>query len=255
MPGTATIKSVRVEAIVKSSAGTFTKCASVKLLKAGVITGNDLASSNAATFTTSLAAQSWGNTSDPLWGNTLTPTDVNATTFGCVWAATTTTAETCSVDMIRVIVAYTLADGSGGVAVDAVGRPRPAGGNATGYAAGALERGDTATVQSGTARSGSAWKITGPGHQDFRSNVDAAAVTLGVWARYDTASQQPTVTLLAAPELGLAANTVLTWSDPGTNTWGQFTTTVTPTAAGVVRVRCATAANTGIAYFDDVSWT
>ncbi len=235
------------------SSGSFTG----KLIKGGAISGNDLASSNASDFTSSLLPYSYGNTADPLWGNTLTPADINSATFGCVWAASTTTAETCSVDFIRVIVAYTLADGSGGVAVDALGAPRPAGGNSVLYAAGALERGNTATVQTATVHTagGSAWKITGPGYQEFRANVDPAAVTLGVWALYDTAGQQPTITLLAAPELGLAADTLLTWSDPGANAWGQFTTTFTPTAAGVIRVRCATAVGTGIAYFDDVSFT
>ncbi len=255
VPGTATIKSVRVEALVKSAAGSVTKCASVKLIKGGAIAGNDLATSNASFFGTALTCQSWGTTADPLWGNTLTPTDVNAANFGCAWAATTTTAETCSVDMIRIIVAYTLADGSGGVAVDILGGPRPAGGLSTAYAVGAYERGNTATVQPTTVHTagGNAWQIAGPGYQDFRTNVDAASTSLGVWARYDTAAQQPIATVLAAPELGLLTDTVLTWSDPGTNTWGQFSTTLVPTAAGIIILRLQTAVGTGNAFFDDVT--
>lgn len=261
IPADATIKSIRVEVLALASGNLSVSASSVKLLKAGAIVGNDLAASNTTTFPTSTSGAGWpfsyGTSADPLWGTTWTVAQVQAAGFGCVFAAKNVNAATrnCTVDFLRVIVCYTLADGSGGVTVDMLGGPRPAGGGSLLYAAGALERGNTATVQSGTARSGSAWQIAGPGYQDFRSNVDAASVTLGVWARYDTASQQPTVTLLAAPELGIPADVALTWSDPGVNTWAQFTTTLVPTAAGVIRVRLATAVGTGSAFFDDVSFT
>ncbi len=259
IPSNATIKSIRVEVLVTASAISSVAASSVKLLKAGAIVGNDLASSNTAQFPVTLSLPpSWGNTTDPLWGTTWTVAQVQAAGFGCVFSAKNTHAtltRDCTIDFIRVIVAYTLVDGSGGVAVDILGAPRPAGGNSTAYAVGALERGNTATVQAGTVHtSGSAWQVAGPGYEEFRTNVDAASATLALWALYDTAGQQPTVTILAAPELGLNSDTVLTWSDPGSNVWGQFTATIVPTSAGVIIVRLrAGATATSNAYFDDIT--
>lgn len=52
---------------------------SIKLFKAGAVTGND---KSPGTNVTSIATpQQWGSASD-LWGATLTPADVNATNFG-----------------------------------------------------------------------------------------------------------------------------------------------------------------------------
>lgn len=144
-------------------------------------------------------------------------------------------------------------DGTYNTSVDGLNRPRPAGGGATTNAVGAFERGSTGILQTTTVHTGggSAVQIAGPGYHDFYANVDAAAVTVTVWARYDTASQQPTATIKAEPELGLASDTSMTWSDPGTNAWAQFTATITPTAAGVITIRVASANNTGNAFFDD----
>ncbi len=253
IPANATIKSIRVELIALASVGAVVLANSVKLLKAGAIVGNDLASSNATKLTTSAVIMSWGSAADPLWGTTWTVAQVQAAGFGCVWSPVTTTASTVSVDFIRIIVAYTTVDGAGGVAVDMLGNPRPAGGNSTAYAVGALERGNTAALQTTTSHTGSnpTPKITGPGYQDYYQNVDATSVVIGVWARYDTTAQQPTVTIKAAPALGLNADTVLTWADPGTNAWAQFTATIVPTAAGIIKIRCQTANGTGAAYFAD----
>jgi len=256
IPTAATIKSVRVELVASASAFVAIACSSVKLVKGGTIAGNEHASDTTTQFTSSLAMYAWGNTADPLWGNTLTPADVNASTFGCVWAAKNTSgsAATCNVDGIRVIVAYVMTDGS---AVDAVGLARPAGGGTTNLAAGALERGNTGTLQSTTVHTGggSAVQLAGPAVHDFYMNVDAGSLTVGIWARYSTAGQQPTVSIKANPAIGLNSDTSLTWTDPGVNTWGRFTAAVTPTARGVITLRCATAVGTGTAYFDDVTAT
>lgn len=136
IPAGATIVAVSVEAIVSAAAASAISASSVKLVKGGAISGNDRAATNTTQFGTSLAIQRWGNTTDPLWGLSLTPSDVNASDFGVVFSVKNTsgTNRDANVDMLRVIVLYTNADGSDGVAVDGLNRARIAP-----YALGAYE--------------------------------------------------------------------------------------------------------------------
>lgn len=85
VPAGATIDGVVVDIKRKVSAGTTYKDNSVKLVKAGAVTGSD--KSAAATWPTTEATATFGSSSD-LWGATLGPSDVNASNFGFALSAT-----------------------------------------------------------------------------------------------------------------------------------------------------------------------
>jgi hypothetical protein len=84
IPSTATILGVRVEIAGLASAVTSISVNSVKLVKAGTISGNDHAVDNTTVWGTANTMQTtpWGTAVDPLWGLTVTPSDVNDTGFG-----------------------------------------------------------------------------------------------------------------------------------------------------------------------------
>jgi hypothetical protein len=82
VPGGATITGIQCEAngLVDGNAGDVLTN-SVKLVKGGVISGDDLAESNLWPFSDDGTRHSWGGDGQ-MWGLTLTPADVNATNFG-----------------------------------------------------------------------------------------------------------------------------------------------------------------------------
>lgn len=79
---------------------------SVKLVKGGVVSGNNKAA--AGDWTTSDVIASYGSAVDT-WGVTLGSADVNASTFGAVVASQLTTVNggTANVDFMRMTVYYT----------------------------------------------------------------------------------------------------------------------------------------------------
>lgn len=81
--------------------------AAMRIVKGGTIGATDR--STTTTYTTAATYEDHGAAND-LWGETLTPTDVNANTFGAAFAATKANAagpaHTVSVDHIRITVYY-----------------------------------------------------------------------------------------------------------------------------------------------------
>lgn len=240
IPSDATIVGVLVEHYSKAAAAAAIQANHVKLVKGGTISGND--NGNATTLTTTVAYYLHGATND-LWGLALTPTDINASTFGCAVAFINTTAmsRVVSVDMIRMTVIYEL--GSGGIAVDVRNAPRVGNGtNARTGAAGASGRGNTAAKETSTTHSGTAsGKIVGDGWHDFVVPVDASATTFTLYMRYDGTYDatvgRPQLLMLANGECGVAAQTV-TVTAGASGAWEQQTIgPFTPTAKGYVTLR------------------
>lgn len=109
VPTSATVVGIQVavrRADTSSSAAAID--ASVRLYKAGVLTGTDKASVTA--WPSALTSATYGAAAD-LWGAAWTPSDVNNANFGIAVAATvgpTTTAPQWAVDSITVSVYYTV---------------------------------------------------------------------------------------------------------------------------------------------------
>lgn len=149
------------------------------------------------------------------------------------------------------------ADASLTLTVDALNRPRPAGGQSTSKGWGYLERHDTAVKETSVVDVSPAIKIVGPGDHDFFIPVNAAQTTISVKVRYDSnhgTGNKPQAILLAAPDIGVSTETKT--ATVGVDTWETLTfSAFTPTASGVVTVRLVSrAANgNGVAYFDTVS--
>src|SRR5581483_9981120 len=124
IPNGATILGVLVE--IERVADPFITVtdSTVKLVKAGAVSGNNKATATA--WPTSDAYASYGGSND-LWGVALTPADVNASNFGVVISATCTGgsgANFVGIDHIRITVFYTLPTGlinMGGVRIQKVG--------------------------------------------------------------------------------------------------------------------------------------
>ena len=94
----------------QNATNSWTKDNTVKLLKAGTVTGNNLGLTT-TNWATTEAATAYGSASN-LWGATWTPTDINNTNFGLSLivnlsgAAFTTT--TANVDYVKLAVTYTI---------------------------------------------------------------------------------------------------------------------------------------------------
>lgn len=262
VPAGATIKGVRVDVSAKAGALSAIAASSVKLVKAGTISGNEGASFNTGQFTTSLNRGVWRSTSDPLWGNTLTDTDVNDAGFGCVIALKNTSGSTVTadVDYVRVIVSWQLdTDTTQLQATDLLGRPRPSGLNQTGGQIGAYEVHDYGTKEASVTHGGAAaLKLTGPGDQQFDVPVDAVSTTISIYGRYDSthgSTNKPQLTVLDAPDIGVSTATATMTA--AADTWEQISLTFTPSAKGIVTIRLKNraAAASGLAYFDDLAVT
>lgn len=144
------------------------------------------------------------------------------------------------------------------VAVDALNRPRPAGGNSTSKGVGYLERHDTAAKEVTTTDAGSVGLVLlGPSDQDIKIPVDAAATTITVKMRYDSthaATNKPQAILLDNAAIGVSTQTVTMTA--AVDTWETLTIgPFTPTAKGVVVVRLVSrsAAAGGKAFADTVA--
>lgn len=149
---------------------------------------------------------------------------------------------------------------AGGPAVDALNRPRPAGGGSTNKGIGAFERHDTAIKETSvTQAGGTSAKIVGPADHDLLIPVDATATTIRIYGRYDTnhgAGSKPQVILQDAADIGVSTSTVTMTA--AVDTWEQLTVgPFTPTAKGWVTLRLISraAAGNGIAYFDTLTVT
>lgn len=104
IPADATITGITASVERSSTVLNGTHDNSVRLVKGGVISGNDKAS--ATLWPTSDATATYGSSTD-LWGLTLTPSDVNASTFGMVIDAVADLASTLQIDYVSLTVDYT----------------------------------------------------------------------------------------------------------------------------------------------------
>jgi len=96
------------------NAGRITKDNVVSLVKAGVIVGNNKATTTA--WTTSLTTATYGSPTDK-WGTTWTAADINATNFGAVISANANNSLTAYVDYIQIKIYYTPAPTISGFSV------------------------------------------------------------------------------------------------------------------------------------------
>ena len=103
IPTDATVTGVTVSIERSSTVGSTTNDNSVKLVKGGTISGNDKATGTS--WPTSDGTATYGSSTD-LWGLTLTPSDINASTFGVVVSAITTLAATAQIDYISITIDY-----------------------------------------------------------------------------------------------------------------------------------------------------
>jgi hypothetical protein len=100
IPGTATITGISVD--IWRTCGGVVHDNAVKLVKGGVISGND---KSTATNWNGQGLVTYGSQGD-LWGLTLTPTDVNDSTFGFALSGVAGNLNTANVDYIKITVYY-----------------------------------------------------------------------------------------------------------------------------------------------------
>lgn len=103
VPSDATITGVTLSVEKSGNTLNATVDSSVRLVKGGVISGNDKAS--ASLWSTSDAVATYGSSTD-LWGLTLTPADVNSSSFGFVINASATLAGTAQIDYVSLQIDY-----------------------------------------------------------------------------------------------------------------------------------------------------
>ena len=119
---------------------------------------------------------------------------------------------------------------AGNPTTDFLGLPRPSGpgpnmGERT-ERVGSLERGNTATKETTTVRTGSnAIKLLGPATQDFDVPVNAASTTITVYGRYDStyAGTLPAMSVINCEEAGVTSATATMAG--AANTWEQLSLT------------------------------
>lgn len=106
IPAGATILGIQVEVERKCSETTNCRDTSVRLIKGGVIGGNDKADAS-TDYPTTDTYKSYGGASD-LWGQSWTPADLNSSNFGVAFATQNVSgnSNTISVDHIKVTIAY-----------------------------------------------------------------------------------------------------------------------------------------------------
>lgn len=110
IPGGSTIDGIRV-GVECSSDQLFASDYSVKIVKGGVISGNNKA------YTPDITSESiilYGGVAD-LWGLAFTDSDINSSTFGVVWSGqnnSTKFSSTYYIDHITITVYYTSGGGS-----------------------------------------------------------------------------------------------------------------------------------------------
>lgn len=108
IPAGSTIDGIALKAEVWASAAGRITDHSVKIVKGGVIQGNDLKKSSSSFWPSSRTHRTWGHGTQK-WGLTWTPADINAGNFGAVVAVTNQAIfkTTAYVDWLRMDVWYT----------------------------------------------------------------------------------------------------------------------------------------------------
>ena len=254
LPSDATVLGIRVQTYAGAGATSAHRWNAVRLVKGGVISGDDKFAENTTALSTTDRFDSFGDAAD-LWGQAWTYADVNASTFGVALSmknlhATTTT--DARIDFANIVVAYSrpgnLTD------EDLLGRPRPAGVLAP--AVGCMECADTLTEDAAVYHvAPPSGRLDGYGTQDFDVPLEAGAATLTVWARKNAAytGSGPHLRVLNGAALGLSPATPSDSLSVAADTWEALTLSVTVVRAGVLKVRfeSASEAAAGAAWFDD----
>jgi len=142
---------------------------------------------------------------------------------------------------------------------DIAGRPRPGGGS-TDKTPGAVEAYSIGTADSTNARntSGTAILLTGPQVQDFELAVDAVAVKVYCWVKFESGSYggttYPSIGVLNGALCGVVDATS---SDDGSasDAWVQLVLNISPASAGLVTIRLtnSSTSSSGKCWFDDFS--
>lgn len=257
VPGDATVLGFRV--VFEGSAGATSaiRVNAVRLVKGGVIGGEDKSPENQASFSTSDSAVTFGAVNN-LWSQTWTPAEVNASNFGVaismknIHASTVTDAR---IDAINLVVAYVRP--SNPVPDDLLGAPRPPTGSAVLPAAGCLECGNTMVKDVDIAHTAApSGRIDGPGYQDFQIALPDSAITVSAWLRKNATytGPEPTITLLKDGELGTTAHVTAALT-VGADTWEKLSVTQTPTRTGIgiLRIVSSSTSTTGSVWVDDVA--
>ena len=104
VPSDATITGVTVKITRSSNLGVGVSDTTVSLVKGGTVSGNNKAAGGV--WPSGSTVGTYGSATD-LWGLTLTPTDINASTFGAVVNITGGATDTAQVDFIQIIVDWT----------------------------------------------------------------------------------------------------------------------------------------------------
>lgn len=161
IPSNATITGIVVKAKVKGSDAIHLTDYSVKMLKAGVVSGSEHANGNI--WTAALAFQTYGSSAD-LWGALWTYSDINLATFGVQYQTKnldTVNNRTASIDFISITVSYTTPAGAVGPLGWTLGA--------------AFAGGNSALSSSYTADWGDAFSITGDGATAKRGEINQSA--------------------------------------------------------------------------------
>lgn len=103
IPMNSTITGVTVNVERNATSLSAISDSSVRLVKGGVISGDDKASPSA--WTTSDLVATYGSSTD-LWGLSLTPSDINDPNFGTVINASASLVATVNIDQVTIIVDY-----------------------------------------------------------------------------------------------------------------------------------------------------
>lgn len=144
--------------------------------------------------------------------------------------------------------------------LDALYRPRPAGGQSSRAAVGSLERSNTFIADPVPIGSGgSAIKATGPAYAEFYVPVPARPITITCAVRWDAtySGQKPQLQIDANERIGVGARTVTAVGPSGVNETLTLPT-FTPSAAGqmvVVRVVSQDQNGAGVLRVDDFTVT
>lgn len=104
IPNDATVTGITVNIERSTNTLSSTQDNSVKIVKGGVIAGNDKAVGTL--WGTSDAVAVYGSATDT-WGLSWVPSDINSSTFGVVISAVANLAGTSQIDFISIVVDYT----------------------------------------------------------------------------------------------------------------------------------------------------
>lgn len=114
LPPAATIVGIELRVTHSTGHAPAGQDASVKLVKAGGITGNDR--SAGVIWPSDPTVATFGSPTD-LWGTTWTPSDINASNFGAVISANIFQSSVIAVNLMNITVYYTTQGGGQGIAI------------------------------------------------------------------------------------------------------------------------------------------